>query len=171
VQTTINFEKSEVFFAKKCGRPHLKTPPVTLSALDNSLTTDVFYGQMWNSDIRKPISIDPLLLQFERSQGLAMQAKCFRKGSSLSIKDVRFRGWSRADKEEEDILRCERPHFLVQKTSVFSWFMVCPHRQGGGGCSSADKTKSENRKLNSSMSGVIVTVVQLSLLYSFANYW
>jgi len=27
--------------------------------------------------------------------------------------------------------RCGRPHFLAQKTSDISKFMVCPHGQGG----------------------------------------
>jgi len=30
----------------------------------------------------------------------------------------------------EGFFRCRRPHFLVQKTSEFSKFMVCPHEQG-----------------------------------------
>jgi len=29
--------------------------------------------------------------------------------------------------------RCGRPHFLVQKTSDFSKFMMCPHGQGERG--------------------------------------
>jgi len=29
------------------------------------------------------------------------------------------------------VFRCEGPHFLVQKSSDFSKFMVCPHRHGG----------------------------------------
>jgi len=35
---TISFEQSEVFYIKKCGRPHLKTPP--FSALDNPPPSD-----------------------------------------------------------------------------------------------------------------------------------
>jgi len=31
----------------------------------------------------------------------------------------------------EGFFRCGRPYFLLQKTSDFSKFMVCPHRQGG----------------------------------------
>jgi len=46
-----------------------------------------------------------------------------------------------------DILRIRRrgffrrghPHYLVQKTSDFSKFMMCPHGQGEGGRASADK--------------------------------
>jgi len=44
-ELTINFEKSQVFCTKKCGRPHLqKTLPLIqkMSTLDNPLTADVF---------------------------------------------------------------------------------------------------------------------------------
>jgi len=34
-------------------------------------------------------------------------------------------------KKGEGIFRCGRPHLLMQKTSDFSKFMVCPHGQGG----------------------------------------
>jgi len=37
-------------------------------------------------------------------------------------------GLSSADKG--GFFRCGRPHVLVQKTSDFLKFMVCPHRQG-----------------------------------------
>jgi len=52
----------------------------------------------------------------------------------LSIKDVRSqRGGSlfNADKGRGVFFRCGRPHFLVQITSDFLKFMVCPHGQGG----------------------------------------
>jgi len=49
---TINFENSEVFCTKKCGRPHLKNPSSPLvrkmSALNEPnypLNADVFYGR------------------------------------------------------------------------------------------------------------------------------
>jgi len=32
------------------------------------------------------------------------------------------------------VFRCERPHFLVQKTSNFSKFMMCSHEQGAREC-------------------------------------
>jgi len=48
---TINFENFEVLFAKKCGRPHLKKSPTSLSEKCRTeknpllLTADVFYGR------------------------------------------------------------------------------------------------------------------------------
>jgi len=48
------------------------------------------------------------------------------------IKDVRIQGvgvLSSTDKGE--FFRYGRPHFLMQKTSNFLKFMVCPHGQGG----------------------------------------
>jgi len=33
--------------------------------------------------------------------------------------------------ERREFLGCGRPPFLVQKTSDFSKFMVCPHGPGG----------------------------------------
>jgi len=47
------------------------------------------------------------------------------------------RGFSSAnifsDKGREEFFGCERPHFLVENTSDFSKFIVCPHGQGGRG--------------------------------------
>jgi len=43
-----------------------------------------------------------------------------------SVKDVRPQG-------RGGFFRCGRPHILMQKTSDFSKFMVCPHGQGGRG--------------------------------------
>jgi len=37
--------------------------------------------------------------------------------------------------DKRGFFRCGRPHFLVQKTSDFLKFMVCPHGQGGKGLS------------------------------------
>jgi len=37
-----------------------------------------------------------------------------------------------ADKGGEGVLQMRTPHFLAQKTSEFSKFMVCPHEQGEG---------------------------------------
>jgi len=31
----------------------------------------------------------------------------------------------------ERVFKCKRPHFLVQKASEFSKFIVCPHGQEG----------------------------------------
>jgi len=38
---------------------------------------------------------------------------------------------SSADKKGGGFFWCGRPHFLVQKNSDFSKFMVCPHGQEG----------------------------------------
>jgi len=58
------------------------------------------------------------------------------KGSS--IKDVRSQGGGGfvqcghfADKGGRGFFRCGRPHFLAQKNSNFSKFMLCPHGKGG----------------------------------------
>jgi len=43
---TINFEKSDVFYTKKCGRPHLKNPSsLVRTGQPLHLTAYVFYGQ------------------------------------------------------------------------------------------------------------------------------
>jgi len=53
---TINFEKLEVFFTKKCERPHLKNPPcsqnVRTGQTSSPLTADVFYGH-WTASYPK----------------------------------------------------------------------------------------------------------------------
>jgi len=41
--------------------------------------------------------------------------------------------WHFADKGGGGFFRCGRPHFLAQKTSDFSKFMMCPHGQEGRG--------------------------------------
>jgi len=49
---TINFEKSEVFCSKKCGRPHLRNSllpcpkNVRTKQIPLPLTADVFHGQL-----------------------------------------------------------------------------------------------------------------------------
>jgi len=45
-----------------------------------------------------------------------------QSGGLSSVDVLRTRG--------EGFLRCGRPRFLLQKTSEFSNFMVCPHGQG-----------------------------------------
>jgi len=62
------------------------------------------------------------------------------------IKDVRTQGKEGLPSASilrithgEGFFRCGRPHFLMQKTSDFSKFMVCPYGQGGRGSASADK--------------------------------
>jgi len=47
---TITFKKSEDFCAKKCKRPHLKTPLVRTGQTSYPLTADVFYGRPLNWD-------------------------------------------------------------------------------------------------------------------------
>jgi len=50
----------------------------------------------------------------------------------LSIKDVRSQGefvQCGHFSDKGSFFKCERPHFLVQKSSNFSKFMVCPHGQ------------------------------------------
>jgi len=48
VRTHYNFEKSESFCAKNCGRPHLKNPScprnVRTEQTPSPLSADVFYG-------------------------------------------------------------------------------------------------------------------------------
>jgi len=56
------------------------------------------------------------------SNGLSIKTSTFRE------KFVQYRHFS----DNRGFFRCGRPHFLVQKTSDFSKFMVCPLRQGGG---------------------------------------
>jgi len=51
---TINFQKSEVFFTKKCGRPHLSSPlseNVRTRQTPSPLTADIFYGQPLSYDV------------------------------------------------------------------------------------------------------------------------
>jgi len=47
-------------------------------------------------------------------------------GEGLSSADIYF-----VDKGRGGFFSCVRPHFLMQKSTGFSKFMVCPHEQGG----------------------------------------
>jgi len=51
VRTRHKFQKMRSFCTKKCRHPHLKKPPPSLSALDNLLTVDVFYGQLISANV------------------------------------------------------------------------------------------------------------------------
>jgi len=57
----------------------------------------------------------------------------------LSIKDFRSQGFFPVrtffGQGGSGILQMRTPHFLVQKRSNFSKFLVCPHGQGGWGSS------------------------------------
>jgi len=59
----------------------------------------------------------------QRGQNFFRHTK-FKNNNLPSIKDVRSQ-WGGG------FFRCGRPHFLVQKGSDFSKFMVCPHGQEG----------------------------------------
>jgi len=68
---TINFEKSEVFYTKKCGRPHLSSPcpkNVRTGQTPSSLSADVFYGRPLSYDVIFTL-IFVLLIQHSLSFG------------------------------------------------------------------------------------------------------
>jgi len=110
-QHTINFEKSKYFCTKKYG--YLKNPLFSQnvhSGQPSSLTADIFWQPR---TLSLPIpELKHLIFWFS---GLRCQG-----GGSLSSVD-----------KEKGFFRYGRPQFLVQKTSDFSKFMVCPNGQGG----------------------------------------
>jgi len=71
-----------------------------------------------------------------------------------------FRTWGRG------FFRCGCPHFLVQKNSDFSKFLVCPHGQEGGGLSQCGYFVNKGRGVN------FRDFVRTSVMYGpLSNLW
>jgi len=68
-----------------------------------------------------------------------------------------------ADKWDKGFFRCRCPNFLVQKTSDFSKFLVCQHRQGGlSKCGHfSDKEGGKVNFVTSFMEGPLLKIVSI----------